>query len=175
MDLQLPDNPTKESAIQAVQDYIDEHGFSIIDTDFDKPWGAYFSLGPDAEEEFIKIFFPTVSLEEIYMYGQNLRPKFLIVSPNEQLSWQYHDRRAELWTVIAGPVGVLVSNTDEKPLSPTILDKGSTVTHNAHIRHRLIGLDSWGLVAEIWQHTDANNPSEEADIVRLEDNYGRNE
>ena len=45
------------------------------------------------------------------------------------------------------------------------LDKGE--------RHRLIGLDSWGIVAEIWQHTDPENPSDEDDIVRLQDDFGR--
>jgi len=40
-------------------------------------------------------------------------------------------------------------------------------------RHRLVGLDGWGIVAEIWQHTDASNPSDENDIVRLQDDFGR--
>jgi hypothetical protein len=40
-------------------------------------------------------------------------------------------------------------------------------------RHRLIGLDNWGIVAEFWQHTDINNPSNEEDIVRLQDDYRR--
>ena len=40
-------------------------------------------------------------------------------------------------------------------------------------RHRLSGLDSWGIVAEIWQHTDAESPSNEDDIVRLEDDFNR--
>jgi hypothetical protein len=37
----------------------------------------------------------------------------------------------------------------------------------------LIGLDDWGIVAEIWQHTDESNPSDEDDIVRLQDDYSR--
>jgi hypothetical protein len=40
-------------------------------------------------------------------------------------------------------------------------------------RHRLIGLDDYGVVAEIWQHTDKNNPSDEEDIVRVQDDFGR--
>ena len=40
-------------------------------------------------------------------------------------------------------------------------------------RHRLIGLDGWGIVAEIWRHTDAENPSDEDDIVRVQDDFGR--
>ena len=40
-------------------------------------------------------------------------------------------------------------------------------------RHRLIGTQGWGVVAEIWMHTDPNHPSDEADIVRLQDDYSR--
>lgn len=40
-------------------------------------------------------------------------------------------------------------------------------------RHRLIGLQTWGVVAEIWQHTDAASPSDELDIVRVADDYQR--
>jgi hypothetical protein len=40
-------------------------------------------------------------------------------------------------------------------------------------RHRLIGTKGWGVVAEIWMHTDANQPSDEDDIVRLQDDYSR--
>jgi mannose-6-phosphate isomerase len=40
-------------------------------------------------------------------------------------------------------------------------------------RHRLIGLETWGVVAEIWQHIDAAPPSDELDIVRVADDYDR--
>ena len=40
-------------------------------------------------------------------------------------------------------------------------------------RQRLIGLDEASGVAEIWQHTDANHPSDEEDIIRVQDDFGR--
>jgi hypothetical protein len=40
-------------------------------------------------------------------------------------------------------------------------------------RHRLIGLENWGVVAEFWQHTDPEHPSDEDDIVRVQDDYKR--
>jgi mannose-6-phosphate isomerase len=40
-------------------------------------------------------------------------------------------------------------------------------------RHRLVGLNQWGVLAEIWQHTDPSNPSDEDDIVRVQDDFGR--
>ena len=40
-------------------------------------------------------------------------------------------------------------------------------------RHRLIGLDDYSVVAEIWQHTDKENSSDEEDIIRVQDDFGR--
>ena len=40
-------------------------------------------------------------------------------------------------------------------------------------RHRLIGLDSQAIIAEIWQHTDAAQPSDESDILRVQNDFGR--
>jgi hypothetical protein len=40
-------------------------------------------------------------------------------------------------------------------------------------RHRLVGLGAWGVVAEIWRHTDVSSPSDEHDIVRVADDYDR--
>jgi len=39
--------------------------------------------------------------------------------------------------------------------------------------HRLIGLYETSVVAEIWQHTDATHPSDEDDIIRVQDDFGR--
>lgn len=65
-----------------------------------------------------------------------------------------------------------MSETDEqKPV--TKLSEGEYISLDQGIRHRLVGLDEWGIVAEIWQHTDPEDPSDEHDIVRLEDDFGR--
>ena len=40
-------------------------------------------------------------------------------------------------------------------------------------RHRIIGINKYSVVAEIWIHTDKNNPSDENDIVRVQDDFGR--
>ena len=53
------------------------------------------------------------------------------------------------------------------------LSIGNIVQLKQGERHRLIGLNGWGIVAEIWQHTDADNPSNEDDIVRVQDDFGR--
>jgi len=45
---------------------------------------------------------------------RKLSPKILIVAPIKRLSWQYHHRRAEIWRVIQGQVGVVRSITDSE-------------------------------------------------------------
>lgn len=50
---------------------------------------------------------------------------------------------------------------------------GEQVKLNQGERHRLVRKESWGIVAEIWMHNDENKPSDEEDMVRLEDDYAR--
>ncbi len=38
--------------------------------------------------------------------------KILIVKPEARLSWQYHNRRAEIWQVYKGSAGIIRSITD---------------------------------------------------------------
>jgi hypothetical protein len=74
--------------------------------------------------------------------------------------------------VTSGPVGVAISETDEQTL-PGTYQVDDIITLPIGTRHRLVGLDQWGVVAEIWQHTDVTNLSDESDIVRLQDDFGR--
>jgi len=69
-------------------------------------------------------------------------------------------------------VGVIRSETDEEGPLETY-EKGDSIRLKQGERHRLVGLDDWGVLAEIWQHTDAANPSDEDDIVRVQDDFGR--
>lgn len=69
-------------------------------------------------------------------------------------------------------MGVIQSETDRETATQT-KSLNEIITLQQGERHRLIGLDSWGIVAEIWKHTDSNNPSDEDDIVRLQDDFGR--
>ena len=100
-----------------------------------------------------------------------MSPKILMVKPQVKLSWQYHNRRAEIWQVYQGKVGVVQSETDIET-EMKVYDVGSQLKLNQGVRHRLIGLDDYDLVVEIWQHTD-NIPSDEEDIVRVQDDFGR--
>ena len=53
------------------------------------------------------------------------------------------------------------------------LRQGDQIKLKKEQRHRLVGLDDWAVIAEIWQHTEKDNPSNEDDIVRINDDYGR--
>jgi mannose-6-phosphate isomerase len=168
--MQLTGN-TPTEIFNQVESFIQAQGYTIVDQDHDRPWGGFFVLQEDQAAKFAAQFFPHLSLDAIQI-TQKLSPKFLVVAPQKRLSWQYHFRRAELWTVVHGPVGVAISETDEQQV-PGTYQEGECITLPIGQRHRLIGLAQWGVVAEIWQHTDAEHPSDESDIVRLQDDFGR--
>jgi hypothetical protein len=73
---------------------------------------------------------------------------------------------------VEGTVGIKRSNTDDEGELAEYNPKDQVKLQQGE-RHRLIGLTGWGIVAEIWQHTDASNPSDEDDIVRVQDDFGR--
>lgn len=172
MELHLSSSTEKEQAFSQVEQLIGTLAISINSKDDKRPWGGFFVIDGSDTERFAEQFFPDKTLAELQKYGEHISPKLLLVAPGEKLSWQYHFRRAELWQVVHGPVGVITSDTDQQT-PEQILNEGEQVSFAAEKRHRLIGLDNWGVVAEIWQHTDENSPSDESDIVRLEDAYGR--
>ena len=96
----------------------------------------------------------------------------MVVSPDQRLSWQYHNRRAERWVFLTDGL-YNCSLTDQEETVQTV-NAGDVVQFTPLQRHRLIGrVAAYTLVAEIWQHTDSNNLSNEADIVRLSDDYSR--
>jgi hypothetical protein len=74
--------------------------------------------------------------------------------------------------LIGGKAGVVTSMSDTEGKLKE-LNVGDTIKLAQGQRHRLVGLNGWGIIAEIWQHTDAKNPSDESDIVRLQDDFGR--
>jgi mannose-6-phosphate isomerase-like protein (cupin superfamily) len=148
-----------------------ESNFTIIDFDKDRPWGGFFVIDEKQAQAFANQFFDGLDVSTLKRGGA-LSPKILVVAPNKRLSWQYHHRRAEIWRVIQGQVGVKRSNDDTEG-ELELLNVGDTITLQQGERHRLIGLNDYAVIAEIWQHTDANHPSDEDDIVRVQDDYGR--
>ena len=162
---------TKEIIFKQSADLLEQLHFKIVKQDDARPWGGFYVIDEAQAEPFARHFFPEENFEALKL-SEKLSPKLLMVAPGKRLSWQYHHRRAEIWRCVDGVVAIATSHTDEEN-EKHILNVGDKIKLNQGQRHRLIGLDGWGVVAEIWQHTDANNPSDEDDIVRLQDDFGR--
>ncbi len=164
----------KEEIFEEVERFILDKKLDITFRDIHRPWGGFFVINEADTELFIKTFFPDYprhSTEKNYTINK-LSPKILIVAPHQRLSWQYHYRRAEIWTLLEGEAAIVISETDEENLR-TVLEKGKMIKIPQGHRHRLIGLNEWGIIAEIWHHTDPAHASDEEDIVRVQDDFGR--
>jgi len=161
----------KQEVLAEVEKHLTDIGFRIASKDFNRPWGGFFVLDESQAAEFGKRYFPEVELSTLKISGK-LSPKILMTDAHKRLSWQFHHRRAEIWKLVAGTAGVVTSETDTEG-SVKQLVQGEVIRLRQGQRHRLVGLDGWGMVAEIWQHTDLNSPSDEDDIVRLQDDFGR--
>ena len=156
---------------ETIQNQLETNQFTIVSKDHNRPWGGFFVIAEEQAQAFANQYFDGLDVSTLKRGGA-LSPKILIVAPGKRLSWQYHHRRAESWRVIQGQAGVKRSvNDTEGELE--ILNIGDTITLQQGERHRLIGLDEYAVIAEIWQHTDAIYPSDEDDIVRVQDDFGR--
>lgn len=162
---------TKDEIFGQVAQLLQTLDLTIVQQDDHRPWGGFYVIAESEAERFAGHFFPQEDFAALNI-SNKLSPKILLVAPGKRLSWQYHFRRAEIWRCIGGQVAVATSPTDEET-ERYHLKEGDTIKLQQGERHRLIGLDDWGLVAEIWQHTDAAHPSDEDDIVRLQDDFGR--
>lgn len=154
-----------------IHTYLKSLHIHVASHDFTRPWGGFFVIDEAQAAEFAALFFPGVDLASLRISGK-LSPKILVVEPNKRLSWQYHHRRAEIWRSLSGTVNVVTSLTDKEEDTIT-LEPGEEIRLAQGQRHRLVGVKQWGIVAEIWQHTDATHPSDENDIVRIQDDFGR--
>ena len=156
---------------ETIQNQLLANSFEIVAQDHNRPWGGFFVISETQAQLFADTFFDGLDVNTLTIGGK-LSPKILLVAPNQRLSWQYHNRRAEIWKVVEGPVAVKRSHTDEEG-ELVVYQVGETIKLAQGERHRLIGLDKQAIIAEIWQHTDAAQPSDEEDIVRVQDDFGR--
>ena len=153
-----------------IEDELTILGFQIVDSNLEKPWGAYFCIDENQAQDFADKFFDGIYVDSLKIKNK-LSPKILIIKPNTRLSWQYHNRRAEIWQVYKGQVGVVQSDNDIENVLKNYMP-GDQIKLSQGERHRLVGLDDYGVVAEIWQHTD-EIPSNENDIYRIQDDFYR--
>lgn len=167
-------NRQKSEVVTSIQEAIDTTGYTTVELNDEKPWGAYFRLDSRQADNFVKDFFPEINATEARRGNTDaeLSPKFLLVSPGHRLSWQYHNRRAERWVFLTR--GGYNKSLSDDPGEMVNVTPNTVVQFEKGERHRLVGLtEEYTLVAEIWQHDDVSAPSDEDDIVRLADDYER--
>jgi len=107
-----------------------------------RPWGAFFVLN---EELDYKI-------------------KRIEINPGHRLSYQYHNKRSEVWTIIKGKA---VITLDDKI---NIYKKGDTILIPRRSKHRI---ENHGKDKIILIEVQIGSYFGEDDIVRLEDDYNR--
>jgi mannose-6-phosphate isomerase-like protein (cupin superfamily) len=160
----------KEAIFNQTSEVLKKANINIKTIDKERPWGGFFVIDDTGADAFVELFFPTIDKTELTK--GKISPKILLVEPQKKLSWQYHNRRAEIWKLVEGEVGIVRSNSNEQtPVQK--MATGEIIRLEQGERHRLVGLDTWGIVAEIWLHTDPINPSDEEDIIRVSDDFGR--
>ena len=154
-----------------ISEKIKSQNLNIVDKDIDRPWGGFFVINEKDSQDFANIYFDGLEIDKLKISGK-LSPKILIIAPNKRLSWQYHYRRSEIWKVVSGDIKVVTSD-DDVERNEFLLKKGDEIKLARGERHRIIGTDDYAVVAEIWIHTDKDNPSDEDDIVRVQDDFNR--
>jgi mannose-6-phosphate isomerase-like protein (cupin superfamily) len=171
--LQLGAHRSAAAIIEDITARITDAGMKTVDVNATKPWGGYIRLADDFAVAFADQFFANAGIDRQAMQTQPISPKFLLVAPHQRLSWQRHERRSELWRFLTDGGAYSVSDDpDSQPITET--SQSSLATIGCGQCHRLLSVsDNYVLVAEIWQHTDANRLSDEEDIERLEDDYNR--
>ena len=155
-----------------ISNLLKNQNLNVNNQDIKRPWGGFFVISEDNAQDFSNIYFNGLNTEELKVSGK-LSPKILIIAPNKRLSWQYHHRRSEIWKVVSGEIKVVTSH-DDIERKEEILKEGDEIRLYKGERHRIIGLEDYAVVAEIWVHTDKDNPSGENDIVRIQDDFERN-
>ncbi|MDH4257894.1 MAG: phosphomannose isomerase type II C-terminal cupin domain [Candidatus Aminicenantes bacterium] len=98
-----------------------------------------------------------------FPYEQARSIKIITVNPGASLSLQYHHHRSEFWVVLDNGLEVTVGDKVWQP------EKNEELFISRKIPHRLrcVGQEQ-ARIMEIWI-----GDSNESDIVRIQDDYGR--
>ncbi len=104
---------------------------------------------------------------EKFVENQKCTVKLLYLNPNSQTSYQYHNKRDELWKVVEGSISLII-NDDDDGENERILQKNDTVFIKRESKHKIINLDNQSVILEI-----SFGEFDENDIVRLSDIYDR--
>ena len=108
----------------------------------ERPWGRFFVLHDEL----------------------NYKLKRIEVDPGGRLSYQYHNKRSEAWTIVEGK-GTITLDGKIKDYS-----KGETVLIPQGVKHRIENRDQEKVV---FIEVQTGTYFGEDDIVRIEDDYNR--
>lgn len=158
------------------KEIVDAHDLKIVYTDIGRPWGGFLMIHPRETQKFVDAFFSQEVGDLLFEDGIGdipISPKLLLVKPGQRLSWQYHSRRSEYWSLLKGVASFKYSPNDEEPEGSISLKDNKAVHVPMAYRHRIIGGEKPSIIAEIWVHEFYNELSDENDIVRIHDDSGR--
>lgn len=108
----------------------------------ERPWGKYFVLADEP----------------------NFKLKRIEVLPGQRLSYQYHFKRQEAWTIVQGTAKITLDGVD------TIYKYGETALIPLSAKHRI---ENIGEDLLVFVEVQTGTYFGEDDIVRIEDDYQR--
>jgi len=108
----------------------------------DRPWGCFYVIHDE----------------------NNYKLKRIEVNPGQKLSYQYHEKRSEAWTVVSGNGEVTINEKLSK------IHSGQTITIPKLSKHRIHNTSQEIL---IFIEVQTGEYFGEDDIVRIEDKYNR--
>jgi mannose-6-phosphate isomerase len=101
---------------------------------------------------------------EVLHSGDGYIVKRIEVIAGEKLSLQYHEYRAEVWTIVSGRAMAIIGEKEFE------LCKGETVHLPIGIKHNIENISKESL---IFIEIQMGRVLQEKDIIRLNDKYGR--
>lgn len=101
---------------------------------------------------------------EILLDTDYTKVKEITVNPGQRLSYQYHNKRKEYWTIVQGSATIILD--DEK----VFRNQGESIHIPLGAKHRIINEGDSPL---IFIEVQVGEYFGEDDIVRIEDDYGR--
>lgn len=133
-----------------------------------KPWGIEIKLrgSPERAMAFLQRFFGDLPIAGTL--ANPVMPNIMLIAEAHRLSWHYHDYKRAHLRILHGNVGVSLSPTDEEP-APAVQLPGTYLDIMPGMRHRLMSLSGWAVIAEIAEGA----PPGRTDTHRVRDDYGR--
>jgi len=101
---------------------------------------------------------------EILLDSDYCKVKRITVRPGGRLSYQYHHKRSEVWTIVSGEAYMLLDN------KLSLHTYGDTILIPQGTKHRV---ENKGQVDLVFIEVQHGSYFGEDDIVRIEDDYNR--